>query len=115
MTCGTYFRASFTVNDASSHNLIQLDMIVDDGAIVYVNGTEVFRTNMPGGAVVASTLAAGSIQNSNIVVSGNVAPSVLVNGTNVIAVEVHQAAPDSPDLTFNLALRDGERTPQPGF
>ena len=69
---------------------------------------------MPGGAVSSTTRAAGSIENSNIVVSTSIPPSVLVNGTNVIAVEVHQVAPESSDLTFNLALLDPDRSPQPG-
>lgn len=111
----TYFRKTFRVNDVASHASVVLDMIVDDGAVVYVNGIEVFRTNMPGGAIGSTTLAAGPIENENIVVSTDIDPNVLVNGDNVIAVEVHQAAPDSTDLSFNLALRDGERSAQPDF
>ena len=111
----TYFRKTFTVNDASAHEVVTLDMIVDDGAVVYVNGAEAYRFNLPGGAVSGATLASGAIQNSNIVVSQDIAPSMLVTGSNVIAVEVHQVAPDSPDMSFNLALRDGTRSTQPDF
>lgn len=111
----TYFRKTFTVNDTSAHTLVTLDMIVDDGAIVYVNGVEAARANMPPGPATSATLANRDKQNSNVVVSRDIAPSMLVNGTNVIAVEVHQVAPDSPDISFNLALRDGEHSPQPRF
>ena len=111
----TYFRRSFTVNDIAAQRVITLDMIRDDGAVVYVNGLEVFRTNMPGGPITSRTLASADIDNPKIVVSTDIDKNVLVNGNNVIAVEVHQASSSSADLSFNLALRDGSLSPQPRF
>ena len=111
----TYFRKTFKVNDVASHSSVVLDMIVDDAAVVYVNGIEVFRTNMPGGDINSETRAVSAVQNSNVVVSTDIDRNILVNGDNIIAVEVHQVSPDSSTLSFNLALRDGERSAQPDF
>src|SRR5256885_1350218 len=43
----TYFRDSFTVSDPSLVTSLTMRVLRDDGAVVYLNGTEVFRTNMP--------------------------------------------------------------------
>src|SRR5205807_9318114 len=54
----TYFRAAFTVADPTAFAALQINLIRDDGAVVYLNGTEVFRSNMPSGAVDYQTFAA---------------------------------------------------------
>src|SRR6185503_18360136 len=53
----TYFRKSFVATNAAAFSNLLLRLTYDDGAIVYINGTEVRRVNMPGGAVTATTLA----------------------------------------------------------
>lgn len=104
----TWFRHSFDVADAAALNLIELATLRDDGAVVYVNGTEVFRSNLPSGPIDSSTTAlatAGGAAESELHrVQFN--PSILVTGQNVIAVEVHQASPNSSDLSFDLSLID---------
>src|SRR4029453_10783367 len=42
----TYFRKTITVTNAGQYSGLSLSIKRDDGAIVYINGTEVFRTNM---------------------------------------------------------------------
>ncbi|MDA7668554.1 chitobiase/beta-hexosaminidase C-terminal domain-containing protein, partial [bacterium] len=44
-----YFRKSFTVTDAASFTQLNLNLVRDDGAIVYLNGKEIGRSNMSGG------------------------------------------------------------------
>ncbi|MFO7178403.1 MAG: metallophosphoesterase [Pseudomonadota bacterium] len=102
----TYFRKRFTVADRASITALRLDLVRDDGAVVYLNGTEVFRSNMPAGPVTASTLASSAIGGSaeSAVVSTGVDPALLVDGENVLAVEIHQNAADSSDISFDLAL-----------
>jgi hypothetical protein len=89
-----YFRRSFNVNSASDFNGILLRLLSDDGAVVYLNGVEVFRANMPSGKVSYNTFAlsevAGGVESSYI--ETPLPSSQLVNGTNVIAVEVHRSA-----------------------
>jgi YD repeat-containing protein len=103
----TYFRTVVFVADANPLSTVTIQLLRDDGAVVYVNGTEVFRSNMPSGPIDNLTLASSELTGSeeSRFVSFSVPRSFIGNGANVIAVEVHQAAPDSPDLAFDLALQ----------
>lgn len=101
----TYFRHEFSVANLASVTNVDVGLIVNDGAVVYVNGTEVYRTNMPA-RTGYDTLAETSLTFAETILwqRVDVDPALLVAGTNVIAVEVHQAALDSPDMRFDLYL-----------
>ena len=105
----TYFRQTFMVPDRLAFTNLVLRVIRDDGVIVYLNGVEVFRNNMPSGTVNYLTEASLSIGGSgeSAILTTNVNPTRLVNGANVIAVEIHQDDPASSDLSFDLELNDG--------
>ncbi len=112
-----YFRGKFTVADPSRFTALQINLRRDDGAVVYINDTEVFRTNMPAGAIAYTTWASSSGTDEDEYYVQAVATSVLVPGENIFACEVHQANADSSDLSFDLELL-GERSlepPAPGF
>jgi uncharacterized delta-60 repeat protein len=98
----TYFRRSFVVNDASAVTNLSLRLLVDDGAVVYLNGLEAFRANLPMGATTFHTLAVSSVENA--ICPATLSPTLLVNGTNVVAVEVHQNMANSSDLSFDLEM-----------
>jgi len=85
-----YFRKSFLLTGAVDRAQLLLHPIIDDGAIAYLNGAEVLRLNMPGGAVNSTTLASGEIGDASIGDAAYVLSDALVPGTNVLAVEVHQ-------------------------
>jgi hypothetical protein len=106
----TYFRHSFDVADTSVFESLTLRVLRDDGAVVYLNGTEVFRTNMPGGVIDYETLAASTIGGSDesSFFMTSVDPSLLNDGSNVLAVEIHQGAVTSSDISFDLELRGQE-------
>ena len=78
----TYFRRAFSVSDPSAYGGLTLRVLRDDGAVVYLNGTEVFRTNMPAGTVTASTFASTVVLDANerTYVTAPVNPALLVNG-----------------------------------
>lgn len=101
----TYFRTSFTVPDGPSPTSLSLRFKLDDGAILYLNGEEVLRDNMPTGTVGpetrATTWAADDGQSWRTV---SIPVSQLVSGTNVLAVEVHQNDRSSLDLTWDAEL-----------
>jgi hypothetical protein len=99
----TYFRKSISIADRSQVTSLKLGLLRDDGAVVYLNGTEVFRSNMDSGTVAYNTYASEAIEDTSFY-SASISPSLLVNGTNVIAVEVHQADPDSSDVSFESQL-----------
>jgi len=102
----TYFRRAFVLADPLMFTNITLHLLRDDGAVIYVNGTEVRRDLMPAGAINSSTLASGSVGGADEAAffASTVPASVLVSGTNVIAVEIHQSSPGSSDISFDCAL-----------
>ncbi|MBX7244497.1 MAG: metallophosphoesterase family protein [Candidatus Sumerlaeaceae bacterium] len=101
-----YFRKTFTVNNATGILSAQARILRDDGAVVYVNGTEAFRTNMPTGTITSATLASTAINvpEEASYYTYSVSPSLLLEGTNIIAVELHQGSLTSSDSSFNLEL-----------
>jgi hypothetical protein len=102
----TYFRSKFVVTNATSFADATVRLLRDDGGIVYLNGVEVFRSNMTNGPVSFLTPAftvAGQPDESTFFPAA-VSPGLLVNGTNVLAVEIHQAGRVSADLSFDLEL-----------
>jgi regulation of enolase protein 1 (concanavalin A-like superfamily) len=86
---------------------VNLRLIRDDGAVVYLNGTEVYRNNMPSGPINSSTFASTTIggEDEDTWYSASINPALLVSGSNVIAVEIHQSVPDSSDIGFNFELK----------
>ena len=102
----TYFRRTFTVAGASAFQRLETRLLCDDGAVVYLNGVELRRDNLPAGAVGAGTLAttAKGAPAENAVVSATTTAAVLREGANVLAVEVHQASASSSDISFDLAV-----------
>lgn len=107
----TYFRHSFGVPPLGGLDPpvagLFLRVLRDDGAVVYLNGVEVFRSNMPGGTIGHTTLALGSVppaDETTMFHTANVVVNRLVAGPNVLAVEVHQASTNSSDLSFDLEL-----------
>ena len=82
-----------------------LSLCVDDGAVIYMNGKELGRVNMPLGPVSAETFASQAIGDSSegFYVRLRVPSAELRAGQkNGLAVEVHQAAVTSSDLFFDL-------------
>ena len=107
----TYFRKTFTVTDPTQFGTIVVSLIKDDGAVVYLNGVELFRSNMPSGPITHTTFAATNLSPEGVA-DVRVLPNTLVAGTNVIAVEVHQTNLTSSDMAFKLKL-SGDTTPAP--
>src|SRR5215217_1240739 len=102
----SYFRRAFSVTNAALFNGVTLRLMRDDGAVVYLNGVEVWRTNMPAGTVGYLTPASVAIAGADesTFVQTTLSPSLLVNGTNVLAIELHQSGGTSTDISFDLQL-----------
>ncbi len=101
-----YFRMRFHVENPGAFESLNLRLLADDGAIVYFNGQEVVRLNMPAGAIEHYTRAVSGVSGGDESVYHNFAvpPARLVSGENVVAVEVHQSSLNSTDLSFDLSL-----------
>jgi hypothetical protein len=102
----TYFRKTFQVEDPSQITQLTLELLRDDGAVVYLNGREILRSNMPQGTINHTTLASSAIGGANEQAYSqyNLSPNELSAGINTLAVEIHQVNPTSTDLSFDLRL-----------
>ncbi len=100
----TYFRKSFTVNSPATVVRLNLGLLRDDGARVYLNGTKVYENNMPTGAITYLTKASSTVNDENLFHQASINPALLVGGNNVIAVEMHQSTAGSSDLSMDLEL-----------
>jgi len=81
-----------------------LELLRDDSAVVYLNGTEVLRVNLPTGALDPSIPASGT-GDENDVDWFLIDETLLVPySLNTIAVEIHNASTTSSDISFDLGL-----------
>ena len=103
----TWFRKDFILDEIPEGTLV-LELVVDDGAVVYLNGTEAARDNMPDGEIRTWTKAASARNGSaeSTVREFHLDSSLLQTGPNTIGVEVHQKHRTSSDLSFNLRFKD---------
>ncbi len=99
-----YFRHEFNFDDAPERTSLELTTLLDDGAVVYLNGQEVYRQNMADGNVDYGTSAAFAIEHASPTTSISIPTDALRPGRNVLAVEVHQAAAGDDDMVFGLEL-----------
>lgn len=102
----TYFRRRFYLDDPSDYVGLKASVLLDDGAVIYLNGIEVRRINLPAGAIGFSTRASSSVGgvNEETFFDHDLDPAALLAGENIIVVEVHQSSPGSSDLGFDLSL-----------
>jgi hypothetical protein len=95
----TYYRHGFAVADPTQVEQLTVSLLRDDGAVVFLNGVEIFRSNMDLGPVdyltPASTAIGGSSETGFF--DKTVDPGLLVAGPNLLAVEIHQSGPTSSD------------------
>ena len=102
----TYFRHHFNVADPALYHGLTIRAVLDDGAVIYLNGTEVARRNLPTTDVDYKTLALTNLTASTEQTFWvfQVPASALVAGDNVIAVELHQFEAVNADISFDLGL-----------
>lgn len=98
-----YFRTTFTLTNVTDVAL-SLSHYVDDGAIVYLNGTEIYRIAVPAGPAAYATLSDRTVGDAAVEGPFPVPSSSLVAGTNVVAVEVHQINATSTDIVWGMGL-----------
>ncbi len=96
------FRTTFDIADPATVRDLTLHLVRDDGAVVYLNGREVARSNMPAGAVGLTTPASAGIFGADEAtpVEVSVPPDALVPGRNTVAVSVHNDWAGGADLSF---------------
>jgi hypothetical protein len=104
----TCFRKTFDAPTFASFKTLKLRLVRDDGAVVYLNGAEIWRSNMPEGVITSLTPAVqtvgGTDESAFFELTLNADQVALQAANNVLAVEIHQQYPDSSDISFNLEL-----------
>jgi hypothetical protein len=103
----TYFRKHFTVTTPLTNIIsLRMNLLRDDGAIVYLNGKKILNSNLPLSDVNYKTLAAVTCSGlaQTTYSTYDIPVSDLQEGDNVFAVEVHQGGASSGDLSFDLEL-----------
>ena len=100
-----YFRKEFEITNANLITEATARVMSDGGAIVYLNGVEIARDNMPADPVNFETFASSdsNIREGNIDVFSFL-PSAFVDGINVIAIELHNGSSASSDMGMDLQL-----------
>ncbi len=102
----TYFRKTISIPNVNAYPGYALRIKRDDGVIVYLNGTEIFRQNFNEGAISSTTLSYSSIADTEEgqFLEALLKPIQFANGNNTLAVEIHQSSVSSSDLSFDLEL-----------
>lgn len=100
-----YFRQTINLAEAPATGTVAtMNVTVDDGCIVYINGKEAARYNMPSGNVTFNTVSSSYAKGNPDHATLNFDASMLKKGTNVIAVEVHNNSVTSSDIYFDTNI-----------
>ncbi|MBN9693781.1 MAG: CotH kinase family protein [Verrucomicrobia bacterium] len=99
-----YFRRKFTLASRADLAAVTLRLKRDDGAIVYLNGQELVRSSVFEGILNANSLAQNASDDGQTFLSFVVSPDVLLEGSNTLAVELHQSSASTSDASFDLEL-----------
>lgn len=102
-----YFRKPFTASGADGFTELTLSSIRDDGAIYYLNGKELTRSNLPDGntqyhdLTTTGTTSEGDLRNLG---TFTLSPGDLIEGTNVLSVELHQRSQTDSDAAIDAQI-----------
>jgi lysophospholipase L1-like esterase len=102
----TYFRRPFVVPWNMAVTSLNFRLARADGAAVWLNGQELFRTNLPSGPLTYTNLALSAmpIFTSHVYYPTNIAITNSLKGTNQVAVELHQASVTNAAAGFDMEL-----------
>ncbi len=107
----SFFRTTFNWVGTPTGVVFTMTNYFDDGVVIYLNGTELTRYNMPAGPADQNTLAPGTLTEPVVRVHQialdtltNLAANPLVAGNNVLAASVHNNAAGSSDSVFGLSV-----------
>jgi hypothetical protein len=101
-----FFRHTFDVADPAFYRSALLRLMSADGAVVYLNGKEVDRVNLPTGGVKPNKLATRGLTGlaRDVFFPIKIDLASLRQGKNVIAVEIHLNSKRSNGMRFDLQL-----------
>lgn len=97
----TYFRKVITLSSAYSSFILRGKR--DDGVAIYFNGVQIFKDGLSD-PILYNTLATNALDDGQVWLSATLPGNILQVGQNTIAVEIHQAAINSSDISFDFEL-----------
>jgi len=107
-----YFRVTFVYTGETAGLRLFATNLVDDGAVIYLNGLRAAQVRLAAQNPFATTLAnGGPAVEGQLDVVELVMAEPLRSGTNQIAVEVHQSMPTSNDIMWGMKLAAVRDTP----
>jgi hypothetical protein len=110
-TC-VFLRKTFELNQNPENEPLVARVRVDDGCIVWLNGVEILRLNLPSGDLPFHATASDHEAGPEFEVYPLPdAHRHLRKGKNVVAVQVFNVSKDSSDLTFDVELRPQQGAP----
>lgn len=99
-----YFAADFSLPSLAPVGTLELRVKADDAAVVYLNGHEVARSNLPFGPPSPSTLAYSAKTGTPGWQTFNLPVDDLLAGNNRVGVELHQASVNDSDAFFDAEM-----------
>jgi hypothetical protein len=112
-----FARAGFEAPAIGEDQRLRLKVSYDDGLVLYLNGVQIGRVNMPDGPVSKDTAAVSAVGDApnepDAVIP--IPAELLAEGTNVLAASVHNVNLSSSDASFipRLVLGPAEDEPHP--
>ena len=101
----TYFRKTINLSSTPTRSdIFLLNYEVDDGFVVYVNGREAGRYNMPGGNITFNSFSSSYASDTPLTGTLELSSSLFTSGNNVIAVEIHNNSYTSSDQYWAAEL-----------
>ena len=116
-TLSVYLRIVFNVVDRAAISQVVLSMDYDDGFVAYLNGVEMARVGVGSPGETPAFDQPANVDHEADLYRGQTPPGfeldpevidqILNNGENVLAIEVHNRALNSSDLSSNAFLSFG--------
>jgi hypothetical protein len=117
-----FLRRTFVATNVLGISALQLEALYDDGFKLFINGSNVFNASMPAAEVAYTGLAQGAAREDNTfnLLNLPVPATYLVEGTNTIAIQLHNVLlSGSSDCFIDVRLNaryggSGGNGPSPG-
>ena len=107
------FELDFEFDGDPADTELFLSHIVDDGAVFYLNGTEILRHNMPDGPLSNNTRAVMMVETPDQSVAVPIPIDALINGINRLSAQVHQTGIFDSDVVFAAELKAVDALAEP--
>ena len=108
-----YFRKRFEFVGDLERTITSFRTLAADGAVLYLNGVEIYRENLPAGSIDHQTQASIAVITPALSQGFSLPEDVLENGNNVLSAEVHMADAGLGNLLFGATLTTSTRPIDP--